>query len=80
MLDIKSILARHRGLLYRNVPPRPSCGREQVQILRHEPPAEWRCRECRLWFTYEPRPPAGEVAGRKGGSCSQYGMSKVWRS
>jgi hypothetical protein len=55
MLDIKSILAR-QGLLYRNVPRCPACGAEQVHIMRHEPPAEWRCRECRHWFAFEPAP------------------------
>jgi hypothetical protein len=57
MLDIKSILAR-QGLLYRNIPRCPACGAEQVQIMRHEPPAEWRCRECRHWFAFEPTPAA----------------------
>jgi ribosomal protein L37AE/L43A len=54
-LDIKSILAR-QGLLYRNIPRCPACGAEQVQIMRHEPPAEWQCRECRHWFAFEPAP------------------------
>jgi hypothetical protein len=55
MLDIKSILVR-QDLSYRNFPRCPACGAEEVQIMRHEQPAEWRCRECRHRFTFEPEP------------------------
>lgn len=38
-----------------HVPKCPACGHEQVQLLmRHTPPAEWRCRICKHRFTYEP--------------------------
>lgn len=49
--------ARRRELLAQCHPVYcPACGATQVQ-LRHwfTEPAEWRCRECKQEFIYEPR-------------------------
>ncbi len=33
----------------------PSCGTQQVQIMRWDEPAEWRCRSCSHYFIFERR-------------------------
>jgi rubredoxin len=84
MLDIKSILAR-QDLLYRNVPRCPACGADQVQIMQHEQPAEWRCRECRHRFAFEPAPlarhsvrsPGAKVAAVVNIECPRCGVARA---
>ena len=40
--------------ILKHVPKCPSCGSEQVQIMRFVAPAQWRCRICKVAFEFEP--------------------------
>lgn len=58
-IDIQAIIDRN-DFLNRNVPRCVFCDAEQVQIISKLAPAEWKCRECRFEFAFEP--PAGSLA------------------
>lgn len=47
-------LHKRQGLLYRNIPKCPKCDSEQVQLLRLNKPARWRCKVCKHRFEKEP--------------------------
>jgi transposase-like protein len=55
--ELEAIIARD-DLLMRNSPLCPDCMSGQVQIKDKRTPAEWRCRECKRRFTFEPATPA----------------------
>lgn len=46
--------AERRDFLEHRVPQCPACHRNQVQLLDHNRPAQWKCRVCRVCFEYEP--------------------------
>jgi hypothetical protein len=48
--------ADRRDLLAKHVPQCPACFRNQVQLLDHGTPAQWKCRVCRVCFEFEPTP------------------------
>lgn len=49
-------LADRRDRLCRNAPHCPKCDTEQVQLTGYNgSPAEWKCRHCKVSFTYEPQ-------------------------
>jgi transposase-like protein len=50
---IEQVMAR-RELIQKHQPKCPHCRSEQVQIMSHRNPAEWRCRNCKFWFNFEP--------------------------
>jgi ribosomal protein L37AE/L43A len=47
-------LSDRREFLGRHVPQCPACHRNQVQLLNHGVPAQWKCRVCRVCFEFEP--------------------------
>jgi len=51
--DLQLIIDR-QDYLFSNVPRCPKCGVDQVQIIRMDAPAAWRCRMCREAFVCEP--------------------------
>lgn len=50
-------LAERQYFIYRHVPLCEKCRSEQVQIIKIDPPAVWRCRMCKHRFQYEPPAP-----------------------
>jgi hypothetical protein len=57
LLDRQNLLIAHH-------PRCRACNSDQVQLIRHIPPAEWKCRRCKLIFTSEP-PAVGPADDRK---------------
>jgi ribosomal protein L37AE/L43A len=53
-LNIEAIVNR-QDFLCRNVPRCEFCSADQVQLVQKNMPAEWRCRICKRFFTFEPR-------------------------
>lgn len=51
--ELRDILRRQEQL-HKHQPTCPSCATNQVQLVGREPPARWRCRRCKHWFTSEP--------------------------
>jgi ribosomal protein L37AE/L43A len=44
-----------RMMLGKNQAPCPNCATQQVQLTNHfVTPAQWKCRECKTKFEYEP--------------------------
>lgn len=60
---VEYVLAR-QDLLWRNVPRCPSCGTEQVQLIKTEPPAVWKCRKCKNRWGFEPDAIADEQSAK----------------
>lgn len=50
---VKRCIARLDHLIA-NAPRCAECGTRQVQIMNRNAPAQWKCRECRHSFEYEP--------------------------
>lgn len=50
---ILAIVARQK-VVYGHQPVCPMCSSPQVQVVRIDPPAGWRCRECKHSFVSEP--------------------------
>ena len=47
-------LTDRQNHLYKNVLPCPECNSIQVQVIKFEAPAKWKCRICKQGFTHEP--------------------------
>lgn len=53
-LDIDAISARF-DFLWQHMPHCAVCGSEQIQLIDKKPPAEWKCRRCKVPFFHEPK-------------------------
>lgn len=51
--EMEQLITR-REWIWKNIPTCPCCAAEQVQLTDYHEPAQWKCRECKFRFEFEP--------------------------